>query len=134
MAYQGYKIAVGNNNVAGLINLEDILVGNRPYIVKGVGNYRQGEPITQANGRVAFIGFPSLQWVLTMMTRAQYAYLKTTYCAGGYTGDVTITTRTDSDSYANYNAVMTLPFTADVEKGFGRYQNIVIALTRLEAV
>ena len=134
MPIQEYSIAVGFNNAVNLVNLETIIIENRPLIVKGVGNYRQGEVVVQTNGRYAFIGYPSIKWIFDVLSRAQYVYLKDTYCAGSYSGDVTIRTRTDGNSYSNFNAVLTLPFTDDVTKVFRAYTGITATLTRLEAI
>lgn len=134
MPMQEYSIAPSFNNAGGLVNLETIIVDSRPFIVSGVGSYRQGEAVVQTNGRLAFIGYPSLRWTFSLLTRTQYDYLKTTYCAGGYSGDVTIRTRTDSNTYANFNAVMQLPFTDDVTKVFRAYRDVTVTMLRLEAI
>jgi hypothetical protein len=134
MAQQSYKIAASFNNAAGLINLEDILIANRPYIVRGVGRYKQGEATTNTNGRLTFIGYPSVEWQFDVLTYAMYQYLKDTYCSGLYSGDVTIATRTDSSTYANYNAVMNLPFSASFQKVFKAYTGVTVLFTRLEAL
>lgn len=134
MAFQEYAIAPNFNNAANLINLENIKIANRPYIVRGVGRYAQGEATTNTNGRLTFIGYPSLQWQFNVLTYAMYQYLKDTYCSGLYSGDVTIRTRTDSESYANYNAVLTLPFSNSFQKVFRAYTDVTVTFTRLESI
>jgi hypothetical protein len=134
MTFQQYAIAPNFNNAANLVLLDSIMVNNRPFIVQGIGRYSTGELNTNANGRASYIGYPSIFWAFTVLLYAQFEHLNTTYCNGDYSGDVTIRTRLDSTSYSNFNAVMTLPQSKDVNKRLGAYIGVEIPFTRLEAL
>jgi hypothetical protein len=64
-------------------------------------------------------------------------YLRDTYCASGYSGNVTAKTTTeDHDSYANYNAVMRLEKRADIQRAQGQpvFNEYRIRLILVEAL
>lgn len=129
-----YALAVGFNNAANLLRLDTVIINNRPIVVRGVGRYNGGELQTNTNGRATFIGYASITWEFSVLTYAMYEYLNATFCGGVYSGDVTLRTRRDGASYANYNGVLTLPFTSELTKRFGAYTNVSVQLTRLEAI
>jgi hypothetical protein len=137
---QDYRIAVGNNNVAGLVVWEAITVSSvEMNPVRSLG-YTPGEFRTRTNGTSFLAGFPSTRWQIGGMTAAQYEHLKTTYCGGGYSGLVTIKTTLDTTAYSNLNAVLTLPTTDSLERVTVNtidnwyYLDVVLLFTRLEAV
>lgn len=81
-----------------------------------MGTYNVGTLEQRASGLLTVSGKPSLQWVFDVAeTDEYYVYLQDTYCAGGFSGLVTIRTPTrQAGSYANYNAIMQLPKLSDV--------------------
>jgi hypothetical protein len=110
--YPEYKIAVGWDNVAGLTTLEGLTVTDdiQPFIYpKGVKQFDAGIRKTRADGTDYFVGWGSTRWVFGVLTWRQWAYIKQTFCAGGYSGNVTVRTRTSGLTYANFNAVLKLP-------------------------
>ena len=129
-----YALAPNFNNVAGFIQLDRVIINNRPIVVRGVGRYNGGELQTNTNGRATFIGFASTSFEFSVLTYAMYEYLNDTFLGGNNSADVTVRTRRDGTAFANYNAVMTLPFTSELTKRFGAYTNVVAQLTRLEAI
>lgn len=143
--YPEYQLAAGNNNAAGLQPIEYILAAldtARPGIPafppKAWARYTPGTAKIRGNGVVTFSGYPVAEWPVGFVTRTQARGLMTTYCSSGYSGLVTVRTRTDNPaSYANYNAVMILPllsdFRADQVKWDG-YTDYVIRFVRMVAL
>lgn len=105
-----YQIAAGNNNAAGLVNIETIVPSGDVafYPPEGYASYDPGIFRVRGNGLTTTAGFAATAWVWTRLTRAQFEYLQDTYCASGWSGLVTIRTRIGRRTYANYNAVLTL--------------------------
>ena len=118
MALYDYQIAAGHNNAAGLANVETLTDagGNLFKPPSALGTYQAGEVVPTLSGSIAVVGSAFVVWNWTMLT-TQYAYLKTTYCAGGYTGLVTIRTATEQYAvYANYNARLILPQVGELQR------------------
>ena len=110
--YPNYKIAAAHNNTAGLVSIELITPSNdRAFVYPSAyGSYRKGVRKVRPAAQVYFSGFASVVWTFSLMTKAQFYYLQTTYCANGYSGEVTVKTRTENpDVYSNYNATIVLP-------------------------
>lgn len=131
------QIAVGNNNAAGLVALESITPsGDIAFLpVRQYGTFNAGETKTRLNGRPYFAGVQSTQFICAVVTWAQFKYLKTTYCNGGYSGLVTIRIRTDSPAtYANYNAVLVLPKESDLAVRYGAFIDVVLNFINLEVL
>lgn len=136
MAVFDYQLTVGNNNAAGLVNIESITPsGDIPFpSPRARYNYSPGGKVIRGNGTEYRRGFPAQQWHMGTLTADQYAYLKTTYCAGGYTGLVTVRTRHVTATYANYNAVLNIPAEDELESGAFCYFDVVLTFTRLVAL
>ena len=135
MATYDYKIAVGNDNAAGLTLVSSLVdgTGEAFYMPNGLGFYSEGNVTTNADGSVSITGFASTTWRMSM-TSTQYDFWRTTYCAGGYSGLVTIrTTTTQYNSYANFNAVMVVPQVADVQRS-GYVYTVDVRMTRMVAL
>lgn len=130
------QIAVGNNNTAGLVAWESLTADGVTFLpVRSFGTYDIGERKTRLNGRPYFAGGAKVQFLASAITLAQYKYLKTTYCAGGYSGLVTIKVRTDDPAtYANYNAVIIMSKESELEYRFNAYENVVIDFIDLEVI
>jgi len=133
---QDYRIASGSNIALGsLVNIESITATGdtrKFYSPKSIGFYNPGERRTTLAGRDYFAGYANTKWVFDVMTRNQLAYLRTTYCAGGWDGLVTIYTATDSGTYLRYNAVMRLQKPADNGQGeFFAYKRFELSMTRM---
>lgn len=137
MVRYDYQIAAGNNNAAGLVNIENITpTGGTPFKPpQGVGNWNPGAFRIRGDGTVYIAGYASTEWVFTTLTRLQHRYLMETYCNNSYSGKVTIRTKADDeDTYANYNAVMILSPLADAERNFTVYNNYAVQFVRVEAL
>ncbi len=80
-----YQIAAGNNNAAGLTNIEAIVpAGNiaiQPPVARGYKN--PGLLKIRGNGLSFLSGYASQVWLMVYLTYEQYAHLKTTYCSSG---------------------------------------------------
>jgi hypothetical protein len=126
-----YQIAVGFDNTAGLTPVTSITDGSTNfYEPSALGSFSNGRGGIASDGGLFFDGFKTLVWNMTMTTK-QYVYWRTTYAGGGYSGNVTIRTTTEqSDTYANYNAVMLVPQVNETERQ-GDYYTIAIRMTRL---
>lgn len=136
MARYAYKIAAGYNNTGSLANIESIVPsGDRAFFPpEGFNNFNPGQANVRGDGLTTRNGFPYCFWVFSAMTRKQVAYLRTTYCGGGYSGLVTIATRPDTIAYVNYNAVITLPDPDATQRHFLGYEDYKVAFTRLVAI
>lgn len=130
-----YKIAANYNVAAGsLINIETIKPTNDAYFFAPSALFHSapGSRVGRLTGLGFRRGFPFVDWLMTL-TLAQYEYLKTTYCSGGFSGFVTINTTLGTSTYYRCNAVMDVPET----EGNGEYyafKNIRIRFTRLVAL
>ena len=136
MAYQDYRIAAGHNNAAGLVNIEAITTGGLYFPpVRSRTTYEQGQAVERADGTLTFDGKPTVEWVMQALEPVMYSYLKTTYCAGGYSGLVTIRTRTDGTTYANFNALLRLPMPNALRSSeAGWYDEVALKFIRMEAL
>jgi len=130
------QIAVGNNNTAGLVAWESLTADSKTFLpVRSFATYDIGERKTRLTGRPYFSGVARVQFLASAITLAQYKYLKTTYCAGGYSGLVTIKVRTDDPvTYANYNATMILAKESELEYRYNAYEGVVIDFIDLEVI
>lgn len=100
-----YQIAVGNNNAGGLALVTSLSDANGVYFqdVGGLQEQSRGIKVTRANGTVGREGRNWTNWSSPVLL-AQYEYLKDTY-----EGLVTIKIAFHSETFANYNAILTLP-------------------------
>lgn len=131
-----YQIAAGHNNAAGLTNIESLVPsGNIAFPPPAArGNRNPGITRIRANGVATQSGYPAQVWRMVWLTYEQYAYLKTTYASGGYSAAVTVRTRFGSGDYANYNAVLNIPYESDLnDVGWG-YRDVSLTLTRMVAL
>jgi hypothetical protein len=115
-----YRIGAGENMaLLSLINIESIKPTNDRnfYAPMAYGFSAPGVRRGRLDGVGFRSGFTHVVWYFKVATRAQYEYLSTTYCAGGYSGKVTIYTTTGKSSYARYNAVIDIPATEETQGG-----------------
>lgn len=130
------QIAVGNNNTAGLVAWESLVADGVNFLpVRQFGTFNAGERKTRLNGRPYFAGVPLIQFLVSAITLEQYYYLKTTYCAGGYSGAVTIRARTDDPAtYINLSATMNLTEEYLLTYRYTGYEGVVIDFIDLEVI
>lgn len=137
MAIYSYAIAVGNDNAAGLVNIENITPsGDKTfYPPAGVGTYDPGQFRLRGDQTLYISGHASCEWVFRKLTRAQVRYLMDTYCGSSYSGKVTITTKTDNaNTYANYNAVMILPKLNESGRNYTIYTDYRVRFVKVESI
>jgi len=106
------KIAVGQNNVAGLTLITSITVGGVAlYAPQTIYQYTSGQRRFRANGQAHVVGLRRVVW-RSWVSLAQYNHLKTTYeVAGG----VTVRTTTGGTAWSNWNAYVWFPDPAEME-------------------
>lgn len=134
MAYYTHSIAAGHGvALVSLVNIEDITPSGdvafkyplaSPLFDPGVFRIR-------GDGTVYTAGFPSVEWKFIGMTKKQYEYARTTWCAGGWGGLVTIYTRPGTIAYARYNATLTLPKPSDLKWETSAFGDVTFKFTRL---
>ncbi len=90
--------------LAGMTNIETLTT---PLPVPRAVFKEYAEYISAASGRTYGRGYPSCQWIFSLLTSAQRQQLKT-FCPGA-SAAVYIRTLTNSDTYANFQAVMHWP-------------------------
>ena len=110
MARYNYQIAAGNNNAAGLQNIEDVLTSSHraPRATPvPLGSVRE----VMLDQSVQDNGIKFVTWSWRILDKADLDTLVTAYL-GDYDTSyalVTIKTRKRDDTYANYNATLVLP-------------------------
>lgn len=133
--FQDYRIGAGYNvALNSLVNIETIQPANDRYfvVVNSFGSYDPGVQRIRGDGLGYFAGFASLIWRFAGMTFAQHTYLRNTYCAGGYTGKVTIYTRLDNFStYARYNAILDVRKLPELRKRVNAFADVDVIFRRL---
>ncbi len=106
MAYltTDYQIASGHNNAGSLTAITSLSVSSIAFTEPhGLPFSNRGNRITLSNGAPSRVGRPRMYWVSDMLV-AQYWYL-----VNNYEGLVTIRTPYGGTTWANYNAILTLP-------------------------
>jgi hypothetical protein len=135
MAYQQYGIVSGHGGTP--VNWETLTDadGYKFPPVAGLGAYEAGTLVLRGNGSITVDGLPNIKWRVQYLTYKQYKKIKTDYCGGGYSGLVTIKTKTDDDaSYSDYNAVLQLPPTFKPDNEMGLIPELELVFVRLEAI
>ena len=141
--YPSIQIAVGNDNAAGLSAFETVMASYDTFrtLHPGIapfswGRYNPGQFRILGDGTIYQAGYASIEWVIGFMTRAQLRGLSDDYCAGGYSGKVTIKDRLDdATTYANYNAVIILPKLTELQIRQSVYwENVTLRMTRIVAI
>lgn len=134
MPQYDYRIASGLNNAGSLVNVENIADGSGRlfFAPEGLGsldvNLQRTVGLT-----VSQSGYEQIVWRI-LMSSEQYVYWRATYCASGYSGNVTIRTTTEQfNTYANYNARMFVPPVAQLNRVSDSYV-VDIQMTLLEAL
>lgn len=127
-----YAIASGYNNAAGLVNIELLSAGGKLFYAVAVAG-SDVDLKTQEDGVGFESGFPQLVWT-SNVTRAQYAYIRDTVLSGSYSAPVTIRSRYDDTSYANYNAILTIPRTRQLKRNYDLYEQMEWTFTRVVAL
>ena len=124
------KIAAGWDNIAGLETIETITAAgdSKSFIAPQVwfnnspGRFRitldQGRYISgKASGALSF----------TFMTKNQWFHWSETYCASGYTGNVTIQIEDRQPGvYFTFNAINYLPPQTDTSNRLGRVGSPIV--------
>lgn len=136
VAFFGYKIAAGNNNAVGLVNIGSIVPSSHIAFIEPIArpNWNPGIQRIRLDALTYSAGYPSQAWVMGIVTFQQYDYLISTFCGGGQSGKVTITTRYRNHSYANYNAVLNVPIPDSFQSTGQGFQNLQLIFRKLIAL
>lgn len=136
--WQEYALAYGNNNAASLQSIESITPsGDRGFVaVQGYSSYDEGIVNVRQDGLIYISGYPTAAWVFSALTRKQYQYLQSNYTVGGtsLSGYVTVRTRKEDGTFANFNAVLLLPKLPELNRRRKLYQDVTIRFVRLVAI
>ncbi len=105
-----YAIASGwNVPQISLTRLIDISVSGELYAgPKAITFYDDGDIHPKTNRAAFSSGYPNVKWLVGIAYYEQYTYAKTTWCAGGLSGDVTIYTTLGGVSFSRMNATLWL--------------------------
>lgn len=137
MAYYSHSILTGHNvALVSLINIEAIVPSGDVAFNYPLASplYDPGTYRVRGDGTVYVAGFPSIEWKFTGLTKKQYEYARTTWCAGGFSGYVTIYTRPGTIAYARYNATLVLPKPTDITWSVSAFAEVTFKFTRLVAL
>ena len=115
-SFQDYQWVVGFDNSGTLVNIEDDIPTFQGLvaIAKGKGEYRPGLKRRKADRGIAILGLATTRWTMTI-SFSQWAYIQSTYTAGGigYSAEMTIRTPGSTGGFENLNATFDLPFHPD---------------------
>lgn len=135
--FQLDKIAAGANNTAGLTNVEELAdsTGRRFCAVDDMGKFSDGQDTLRGDGLTVPQGYASFSWASGFMTLEGWYYLFNTINAGKRSNFVTVATRKfNPASYANYNAVLSLPPPPSEQKGVNEYRPFIWRFTRVVVI
>lgn len=131
-----YALSAGYNTtdfsvIEGLVPFESTL----PFqAFRGWATYDPGVFTIRGDGSLSIQGFPTAQWVFSMMTKYQLKWLMDTYCGGSYSGLVSVKTTADTpDTLITFNAAMTIDKLPQQNPYFGNYLPATIRFTRMVA-
>ncbi len=135
-AYQEHSIAAAWNNAAGLVRFGLITPsGNVPFFEPITRpSWNPGITRIRLDGLNYQAGYSSQEFLFQFMSFHHYAYFRTTYCAGGYSGKVTIRTRYQNSGYFNANAIAILPLPQEMQSTGQGYQNVIVTMRRIIAI
>lgn len=131
---EDYRIGVGHN--VPLVNLMVISSitppGDIPFPPpKGLPTYDDGKVDPVLNGELQERGYAVAGWFFTRMSYAQLSYLRTTYCAGGLWGLVTIYTQLEGTAtFTRVNANMHIKKAVEIRSEY-RYLEVTVEFTRI---
>jgi hypothetical protein len=128
-----YSLAPGWNNTAGY----QVLQGFQPMGVRkpfqgfiGFGLYNPGTLRVLSTGSY-FSGYESVQWIFSYLDYDQFLALSSTYCNGGYSGQVTAkVTAKDQLTTENWNAILLLPKDVDLRAFRPGWDSVALTLSK----
>lgn len=135
--YPESKIAAGYNNTGSLIAWESIVpTGDVAFFAPVIyGSFDVGDKKFRLNGTPKYVGFGQAKAGWGVLTQAQRYYLQTTYCAGGYFGEVTMKFRLENpDSYVIANCILDLSKISESRKESQAFPEFFAYMQRLEII
>jgi hypothetical protein len=106
-----YQIAANYNNAAGLALITSLTDGSNLFVEPtGIYTPRRGRREVRQNGLIGRSGYPTMQ-LKSAMLASQYFYL-----VDNYEGFCTVKVPYMSTTFANYNAVLSLPDPDEMEE------------------
>lgn len=136
VAFQDNKIAAGNNNAVGLVNIGLIVPSSHIAFIEPIArpNWNPGIQRIRLDALTYSAGYPAQVWIMGIVTFQQYDYLLSTYCGGGQSGKVTVRLRYRNHAYANYNAVLHVPVPDTFQSTGQGFQNLQLLFRKLIAL
>lgn len=136
MAFQELKIAPGWDNSDNFVNLEDVKVNGWYFApMEDLGKWSLGDEVIRGDGVMVTQGFNSTAWLASSLSLDHWHYLYQTILGNALSGKVTIRTRNYVvATYANYNAILTLPQPQTLTKTNRWYEDVVLRYTRLASI
>lgn len=129
------KIAAGHNNAAGLTFLEDLsgtlfeLYAPAESLLTEWGDFETR--ILAGDRTYVNVGRPWSAWIFEWLTRAEMAYLRSTFSSSL----VTIRTLNKAtNAYANYNAYLVFPELGEADYDSGVWESVRFEFKDLEAL
>jgi hypothetical protein len=133
-----HALAAGNNNAGGLALVTALTTpsGFKFPAPRALGAYLRGVVQQRESGLLSIAGKPSIVWTWDVAeTDEYYAYLSSTYCAGGLSGLVTVrTSTTQAGTYANFNAIMQIKQHGEVERNIEAAWQTTLTATFIKMV
>lgn len=120
-----YALAAGHNNTGGLTLIQNLMsFEGEPFAVPKIyGTYNPGTFRIRGDGSLYTAGFGSMSLDFGFITWEKDFYLRATFASGGYSGPVTIKTRTDDPLvWPVFNARAIFPKLIDLRTGFGIFE------------
>lgn len=132
-----FQIAAGHDAVGDLEPIEDIIPSGdwRGFVVPDAfATFSPGTIRVRGDGTIYITGYPSTTWLFPALSRKQYNYLRTTFCAGGLSGAVTIRTMIEDGTFDNFNAIITIPDLPSInrQRRGNAFEDVEITYTFLE--
>lgn len=116
MAFQSFAWINGLDNADNVVNVEsDILVYQGNPIMVFAPPIDEGEQFERANRHITMLGNQVAKWRITAAHLSQYWDIRTSYCNGGYSADMTIYTQANDYTWNYYSVTMQLPKESGIE-------------------
>lgn len=127
-----YAIGAGHNLPLGSLTYVHAIraTGELEYCrpPASYGTYSPGVLRVRGNRLATFAGDEVVKW-RESFTKLQFKHWQDTYCGGGYSGFVTVNTKTDvPTTYERYNATLIMPTLKDSSWDFVRFVDVELTL------
>lgn len=94
--------------------------------------YQPGDRLETFSGSLAYLGYPRSIWRFAAISVTDWASLRSTYLGSEYSGEVYVRTRDDTDTWAEYRAILRLPDPATLQRWTEHYIDVDVELILVE--